>query len=269
MNNLPQMIEKSTENQTMSSLEIAKLTQKKHFHVLRDIENLIGQAAISPSKIGLSNYKTDRGKTYPIYNLNFEATMTLITGYDALRRSMVITRWVELEKEKQASVNPYASQIPKNYSDALRLAADLVEESKRLGSQLQQAKPKAEFADTYLSDSSQWMKTAEVAKKLMIPGIGNIVLMSALRKAGLLLKDNTPNQKLIDTGYAFTRETKITHNDGSEEYRPTTYWTRRGFLHITRIISRLDFRGWKKMAKRIDAQGHLLTEFLPKVEVES
>jgi hypothetical protein len=58
------------------------------------------QEAISQSSFGLRDYKAERGKSHLMYMLDFEATMTLITGYDAKRRSQVVARWVELEKKK-------------------------------------------------------------------------------------------------------------------------------------------------------------------------
>ena len=89
-------------DQMMSSLEIAKLTGKRHDNVMRDINSLILEEAISPLNYELSDYVSDRGKTYPMYELNLEATMVLITGYDAKRRAIVIKRWLALEKGEAA-----------------------------------------------------------------------------------------------------------------------------------------------------------------------
>jgi Rha family phage regulatory protein len=93
----------SSEDRTMSSLEIAELTGKRHAHVLRDVESLINQEAITKPNFGLSEYKDASGKSNPMYNLDYEATMVLITGYDAKRRSMVIKRWIALEKGEAVS----------------------------------------------------------------------------------------------------------------------------------------------------------------------
>lgn len=85
-------------DQKMSSLEIAELTGKQHKNVVRDIENLIEQGAITGLNFELSEYKDGSGKRNKMYLLDFEATMTLVTGYDAKRRSIVIQRWISLEK---------------------------------------------------------------------------------------------------------------------------------------------------------------------------
>lgn len=86
-------------DQTMSSKEIAELTGKEHKNIMADIRVLIIQDAISQLNFQLSDYVSDRGKKYPMYNLDFEATMVLLTGYDAKRRSIVVKRWLTLEAE--------------------------------------------------------------------------------------------------------------------------------------------------------------------------
>ena len=84
-------------NSRMSSREIAELTEKRHDHVMRDIRGLIDNGAITAPSFGVSEYKDGSGKKNLMYTLDFEATMTLITGYDAKRRSLVIKRWMALE----------------------------------------------------------------------------------------------------------------------------------------------------------------------------
>ena len=40
----------------------------------------------------------------PMYTLDFHATLTLVTGYNAMLRSKVIARWIELENENGANI---------------------------------------------------------------------------------------------------------------------------------------------------------------------
>ena len=85
-------------DQTMSSLEIAELTGKLHKNVMADVKSLISQEAITELMFQPSAYKDASGKSNPMFNLDFESTMVLVTGYDAKRRSVVIKRWLALEK---------------------------------------------------------------------------------------------------------------------------------------------------------------------------
>ena len=107
-------------NRIMSSREIAELTRKQHKHVLEDIRSLINQGAISEPDFRLAEYIDVQGKPRPEYLLNFDATMTLVTGYNAVLRAKVIRRWRELE---EGTAQP-ASQ-PRNLSDREFEAKDL------------------------------------------------------------------------------------------------------------------------------------------------
>ena len=99
---------------SMSSREIAELTGKEHKNVLRDIKTLIEQGAITQLNFELSTYKDASGKSNPEYRLGFDATMTLVTGYNAVLRAKVIKRWRELEtgEAKPISQTPVQSLLP-------------------------------------------------------------------------------------------------------------------------------------------------------------
>jgi len=85
-------------NLRMSSVEIASLMDKNHFHVVRDIKELIDQGAIDTSSFGLISYLDTMNREQPMYELDFESSMVLVTGYDPKRRALVIKRWMLLER---------------------------------------------------------------------------------------------------------------------------------------------------------------------------
>lgn len=84
---------------TMSSREIAELCEKRHDHVLRDIEKML--ADIADPKFGASDfastYKDSTGRSLKEYHLPKDLTVTLITGYRADLRYKVVKRLEELE----------------------------------------------------------------------------------------------------------------------------------------------------------------------------
>ena len=97
----------------MSSTEIAKLTGKQHKNVIRDIETIIEQLEKDGSNLSSgfksSTYLAGNGKNERCYELDYEATMIVMTGYDVVARAKVIKRWQELEKkahEKTAHIEP-------------------------------------------------------------------------------------------------------------------------------------------------------------------
>ena len=117
-------------NKTMSSREVAELTGKRHDHVLRDIKNLIEQGAISAPNFGAAEYTDAQGKPRPEYLLDFDATMTLVTGYNAVLRAKVIKRWRELE---EVTAKPFALyQVPTQFYGQNRLLAEEFEGARKL-----------------------------------------------------------------------------------------------------------------------------------------
>ena len=89
---------------TMSSREIADLCEKRHDHVLRDIEKMLQD--IADPKFGVSDflsaYTDSTGRSLKEYRLPKDLTVTLITGYRADLRYRVVKRLEELETRTQA-----------------------------------------------------------------------------------------------------------------------------------------------------------------------
>jgi phage antirepressor YoqD-like protein len=86
---------------TMSSIEIAELTGKRHDHVIRDIRKMledIGEA--SPQFWG--KVPSNGGRPLEVANLPQRECLTLISGYDVRLRAKIIDRWMELEKTAAA-----------------------------------------------------------------------------------------------------------------------------------------------------------------------
>ncbi len=90
----------SLKNQTMSSLEIAKLTSKDHDKVMLDIERVLNDA-----KIGVADfrgtYKSKQGKDLKCFNLPRRECDLVISGYSVHYRLKIIDRWHELESLSQ------------------------------------------------------------------------------------------------------------------------------------------------------------------------
>ncbi|MBD9459085.1 MULTISPECIES: Rha family transcriptional regulator [Pseudomonas] len=92
---------------TMTTIEIAAMTGKRHDHVLRDVDRVIAQVGAPKSGATESSYATAQGKVLRMLVLKKHMVFTLITGYDTGLRHTVVGRWIELEQ----SANPaFASQ---------------------------------------------------------------------------------------------------------------------------------------------------------------
>lgn len=81
---------------TISSLEIAARSGKRHLHVLRDIRSMLEKLGEGETRFG-STYLDPQGKLHPCFNLPKRETLILVTGYSVTTRAAIIDRWDELE----------------------------------------------------------------------------------------------------------------------------------------------------------------------------
>jgi phage regulator Rha-like protein len=91
---------------TMSSLQIAELCDKRHDHVIRDIDNMFenfDKISGKPANPNLgwlvksSTYLDRQGKSRKCYELSKQATIDLISGYSFEVRYRINRRLEELE----------------------------------------------------------------------------------------------------------------------------------------------------------------------------
>lgn len=81
---------------------------------MRDIRNMVSSVKVEQYQ---SEEEYDRGnKKQPMCFLDFDATMTWITGYDARRRAVIIKRWWGLETGEVSS----AHKLPQSFAAAGR-----------------------------------------------------------------------------------------------------------------------------------------------------
>lgn len=93
---------------TMSSLEIAELTGKRHDNVMADIRTMLDGLEM-PALSFQGCYTGGNGKDLPLFNLPRDLTETLITGYNIPLRHKVVVRLRELEDQV---AKPQALALP-------------------------------------------------------------------------------------------------------------------------------------------------------------
>ena len=99
---------------TMTSLEIAELTGKRHDNVMTDIRAMLAELELTAPEIsGAVNYTVGNGATLTreIYNLDKELTLTLVSGYSVKMRHTIIKRWQELESRQTLDAERIASEL--------------------------------------------------------------------------------------------------------------------------------------------------------------
>lgn len=81
-------------NLTMSSLEIAGLTGKRHDNILRDVRSMAKDLGLS---LNFEEKSSGNGRPLTVVNLSKRETLILVSGYSTELRARIIDRWMELE----------------------------------------------------------------------------------------------------------------------------------------------------------------------------
>lgn len=131
---------------TMSSREIAELTEKEHAHVMRDIRAMLEVLKKDASIFG-AIYRDAYGRERACFDLPKRETLILVSGYSVSMRAKIIDRWQELEAAVAQPAPTF--KLPTTFSEALRLAAEQAEKIESQALQLQHQKPAVEFVDRY------------------------------------------------------------------------------------------------------------------------
>lgn len=221
--------------QTMSSLQIAELTGKRHDAVLRDVRNLLEQGVNAHNFVAVE-YTDAKGEHRPCYNLSKTGCLILASGYNAVLREKIINRWIELESANYP-------RIPTTFAEALRLAADkaeenerLIAENARLSSKVSEMKPKAYYYDLILR-SSESLVVTQIAKDY---GMSPQRFNKTLRALGIQYKVN--GQWVLYAKYqgeGYTDSTTGCKRNSSDTWTATV-WTQRGRLFLYTMLKEAD-----------------------------
>lgn len=205
----------------VSSRQIAESFEKRHDHVMRDIEDIM--RGLPKNGDTPMFYKTEyvheqNGQSYPMYLMNRDGFTLLAMGFNgkaALEWKLkYIAAFNEMEKKLAEKPQLTRSQL---LATALIAAHEELEEKDK---QIETMKPKVLFADA-VSASKKSILVGELAKLLSQNGIniGQNRLFDWMRKNGYLIKDpkrsdyNLPTQRSMEKGLFEIKETTIQHSD--------------------------------------------------------
>lgn len=199
---------------TMTSLDIAELTDKQHGHIVRDIEEQLGQLG-GLSKFGDTYQHPQNKQVYKMYRLPKREVLILISGYSVQLRAKIIDKLEELEKQ----VRNQTPQLPQTYLEALESLVESEKRNQALQERIEQDKPKVAFADSVAS-SDDTISIGQFAKILKQNGIetGRQRLFNYSREKGYLIKGRTkdfnmPTQKAMEQGLFEVQEKAVALKD--------------------------------------------------------
>lgn len=207
------MFELSTQTEmTMSSREIASLTNKRHDNVMRVIRDLISGHVLSSQIEETPFVHPQNQQTYAEFHLGKRDSLITVARLSPEFTAAVVDRWQELEKKSQVSV-------PATFAEALQLAANQAKELEVKNQQLAIAAPKAEFADA-VAGADKGVLLGQFAKAV---GLGPIAIFRILRELKIFISRgnsyNLPYQEFVERGYFTVKqgtyetnsETRISH----------------------------------------------------------
>ena len=116
--------------QTMTSLEIAELTGKNHFDLMRAIRKMEpAWEKVNGCKFALVEYQDKKGELRPCYQLTKTECLYIATKFNDEARAKLVLRWQELELQEQKRRQQLCLPEPK---EILRLADNIIGEGLRL-----------------------------------------------------------------------------------------------------------------------------------------
>lgn len=248
---LPTVAQDDDGQLTTTSLIVAEGVGLQHKNVRELIEDNIADF----EEFGVCRFETAKpstsanggGRPQKLAVLNRDQALLLMTY---LRNSAVvrdfkkrlIRAFTEMERRLAEGAQP---QVPKTYAEALRAAANAVEQleaSEKRAREIEELRaaeePKRRFADAVASAKNS-MLIGEFAKILRANGVpmGQQRLFQWLRDQGLLCRQrgglwNTPTQRAMDLGLFDVKETVVQHASGDTTVRRTPKLTGRGQVYL-------------------------------------
>lgn len=225
--------------ETMTSLEIAEVTGKRHSDVLEAIRNMENAwVKVAQRKFPLGSYKDANNQDRPCYILNKTECLYVATKFNDEARAKLVLRWEELERKEQY-------QVPQSFAEALMLAAKQQEKIEQqqlalkskneeiiqLSATITEMQPKVSYVDTILS-SKETVTTTQIAQDY---GQSAKALNVLLRNFGIQHKVGGQwilYSKYLPCGYVQSETVPITHRDGSAGSVMHTKWTQKGRLFL-------------------------------------
>lgn len=236
MNNLINITNKDGKL-TVSSREVAERFEKRHDHVLRDVEALLDQ---NP-KLGAdyfieSSYKAGTGKPYKQYELTRDGFSLLAMGFTGAKalgwKLKFIEAFNKMEETIKAPPLPHGKEL---LALAVLEAHETIENQER---QIKELIPKAVFADSVAASSTSIL-IGELAKILKQNGVatGQNRLFEWMRQNGYLINRkgtdySMPTQRSMEMGLFEIKETSVSHSDGHITVSKTPKVTGKGQIYF-------------------------------------
>ena len=235
-----EMIEFVDAKQTMSSLEIAKLTGKPHNDVLKAIRAMEpAWVKVNGGNFSRVEYKDAKGEMRPCYELTKTECLYVATKFNDEARAKLIIRWEELERKARANMislpdftDPAEAAMAwaRQYNEKKVLAIEnkrLEDENIMLTVENQELKHDKNYLDLIMR-SKALLTISQIAQDY---GMSGKAMNKQLAQMGIQYSINGQwilYAKYKDCGYVSSKSIDITRADGRPDIVMHTEWTQAG-----------------------------------------
>ena len=230
--------------ETMSSLEIAKLTRKPHNDVLKAIRAMEpAWEKIAEGNFSRGSYKDANNQERPCFFLTKRECLYVATKFNDEARAKLVLRWEELEKTSRkmeislpdftdpaSAARAWAEQYEQRQIEAKR--ADVAEQQVfALSQEIVEMQPKVSYYDTILNNKS----TVLITQIALDYGMSAKALNRQLYD--MRIQHKVGDQWIlyapyITQGYVHSKPVEIDKKDGSKLIKYNTEWTQKGRLFL-------------------------------------
>jgi len=225
----------------VSSRVIAQELEKRHAHVIRDLERILTDPNVG-SLIIPSNYKDNKGETRKEYLLTkdgFTLYMFNIQGHNDFKMAY-INKFNEMERQLSHPIASYMIDDPvkraEKWIEEQKEKERLLEQNSIQQQQIGELKPKADYVDEILK-SPGTMTITQIAADYGLSAQKLNKLLHQARLQRRVGKQWVLYTEHMNKGYTKSHTIEIVRSDGRPDTQPQTRWTQKGRLKIHEIMT--------------------------------
>ena len=215
MNNL-EFLSSRQQQETITSLEIARIAGKQHKNMMRDIRNM-EPAWVKNTGLNfeLSSYRDSTGRALPCYILTKMESLFVTSKFNDDQRAKLILRWMDLELKEQERKRKAMEQI--------------IEQQQMLSERLEDAEVDADYAREVLQ-SHGTLTSTQIAKEM---GMSARRMHQLLHSLGILFRQSGEWQLYAPYHGLGLVDKETMLPDGQWKCHRHTRWTEQGHRFVT------------------------------------
>ena len=203
------------QQETITSLEIARIAGKQHKDVMRAIRSMEpAWERVNGRNFALVEYKDSKGELRPCYQLTMLESLFIATKFNDEARAKLVMRWAELEAQEQERKRKAMEQI--------------IEQQQMLSERLEDAEEDADYAREVLQ-SHGTLTSTQIAKEM---GMSARRMHQLLHGMGILFQQSGEWQLYAPYHGLGLVDKETMLPDGQWKCHRRTRWTEQGHRFV-------------------------------------